>query len=79
MPSPVAGSNSTILGSAAAVATMPAKGQVVRLRTRAYLFEGVEKAGIGATVVWLACLDDDDQGKHVEVVGGARARAPRMR
>jgi len=79
MPSPVAGSNSTILGSAAAVATMPAKGQVVRLRTRAYLVEDVEEAGTGATVVRLACLDDDPQGQHVEVVWGARARAPRMR
>src|SRR6184192_1733643 len=68
MPSPVAGSNSTILRSASAVATIPANGQVVRLRTRAYLVEDVEKAGTGATVVRLACLDDDAQGQHVEVV-----------
>src|SRR6266540_930140 len=46
----------------------PDIGQVVRLRTRAYRVEDVEKGGTGATVVRLACLDDDAQGQHVEVV-----------
>jgi hypothetical protein len=47
---------------------LPTVGQVVRLRTRAYLVEDVEKGGTGATIVRLACLDDDAQGQHVEVV-----------
>lgn len=48
--------------------TSPTVGQVVRLRTRAYLVEDVEKGDSAATIVRLACLDDDAQGQHVEVV-----------
>src|SRR5438874_7888002 len=51
-----------------AYSSPPVVGQVVRLRTRAYLVEDVEKGGTGPPVVRLACLDDDAQGQHVEVV-----------
>lgn len=42
-------------------------GQVVRVRTRAYLVESVETED-PATLVRLACLDDDAQGEKLDVV-----------
>jgi SNF2 family DNA or RNA helicase len=46
----------------------PTVGQVVRARTRTYLVEDVEPDVSGATIVRLACLDDDAQGQRAEIV-----------
>lgn len=46
---------------------VPRVGDVVRLRTRTYLVEGVE-AGVGGTRTRLACLDDDAQGQELETI-----------
>ena len=48
--------------------SIPVAGQVVRLRTRTYLVEEVESAGPGATLVSVACLDDDAQGQRADVI-----------
>ncbi|HYV03450.1 MAG TPA: SNF2-related protein, partial [Blastocatellia bacterium] len=47
---------------------VPEAGQVVRVRTRTYLVEGVDHRGGIGTLVQLACLDDDAQGQRLEVV-----------
>ena len=62
------GNVAPVAGSDSGHCSPPDVGQVVRLRTRAYLVEHIEKGGTGATIVRLACLDDDAQGQHVEVV-----------
>jgi SNF2-related domain len=62
------GNAASIVLSDSSFCSPPAVGQVVRLRTRAYLVEDVEKDSSGATLVRLACLNDDAQGQHVEVV-----------
>ncbi len=49
-------------------AKLPEAGQVVRVRTRTHLVEGVEHNGGAGTLVRLACLDDDAQGQQLEVV-----------
>ncbi|HPA20717.1 MAG TPA: DISARM system SNF2-like helicase DrmD [Verrucomicrobiae bacterium] len=46
----------------------PSVGDAIRVRTRTYLVEAVEPDTSGTTVVRLACLDDDAQGQHLEVV-----------
>jgi hypothetical protein len=53
---------SSLHGSAA-----PAAGQIVHVRTRNHLVEGVV-ATAGGTVVQLACVDDDNQGARSEVI-----------
>jgi len=45
----------------------PEPGEVVRIRTRTYLVEGVE-SGVGGHCVQMACLDDDAQGQPLQVV-----------
>jgi SNF2 family DNA or RNA helicase len=62
------GNVDAIQRSNSAQSSPPDIGQVVRLRTRAYLVEDVEKDDTEPTVVRLACLDDDAQGQHIEVV-----------
>jgi hypothetical protein len=48
---------------------IPDRGQVVRVRTRTYLVEGVLTSHVsGTTLIQLACLDDDAQGQPLEVV-----------
>ncbi len=47
---------------------LPEAGQVVRVRTRTHLVEGVERDGGYGTLVRLACLDDDAQGQPLEVI-----------
>jgi len=47
---------------------LPEAGQVVRVRTRTHLVEGVERNGGYGTLVRLACLDDDAQGQKAEVI-----------
>src|SRR5579863_638410 len=49
-------------------ANVPERGQVVRVRQRQYLVEGVEpgESATDATLVRLACLDDDAQGQPLE-------------
>lgn len=47
---------------------IPEVGQVVRVRTRTHLVEGVERNGGSGTLVQLACLDDDAQGQKLEVI-----------
>lgn len=46
---------------------IPEIGDVVRVRTRTYLVEGVE-SGSGGHHVRMACLDDDAQGQPLEAV-----------
>ena len=46
---------------------VPEVGDVVRLRTRTYLVEGVE-SGIGGNLTRMACLDDDAQGQQLETI-----------
>lgn len=48
--------------------TIPAVGQVVRVRARTYLVEAVDQLEAGGTLVRLACLDDDAQGQQLEVI-----------
>lgn len=45
----------------------PAPGQIVRVRTRTYLVEGVSGDGQGS-IVRMVCLDDDAQGQELEVL-----------
>ncbi|HIK08733.1 MAG TPA: helicase [Oscillatoriaceae cyanobacterium M33_DOE_052] len=48
----------------------PEAGQIVRVRSRQYLVEEViipPRDTVGDTTVCLSCLDDDDQGKTLEV------------
>jgi len=45
----------------------PQPGQIVRLRTRTYLVEGVDRQATG-DLLTLACLDDDAQGQSLEVI-----------
>ncbi len=47
---------------------LPAPGQVVRLRSRTYLAEAVNRDDLNGTIVSLVCLDDDAQGQPLEVV-----------
>lgn len=49
-------------------AKIPEVGQVVRVRTRTYLVEAVDRLGGVGTLVRLACLDDDAQGQVLEVI-----------
>ena len=56
------------LGSAEVNSKIPEAGQLVRVRTRTYLVEGVEHLGGFGTQVRLACLDDDAQGQQLEVI-----------
>ncbi len=51
------------------ITAAPEIGQVVRVRTRTYLVEGVEGEGTEA-LVRMSCLDDDAQGEPLEVVWG---------
>jgi superfamily II DNA or RNA helicase len=51
-----------------AASRIPEAGQVVRVRTRTHLVEGVELNGGAGTVVRLACLDDDAQGQQTQVI-----------
>ena len=48
----------------------PQVGQIVHIRTRTYLVEGVEQSTTNdeGTVVRLVCLDDDAQGRHLDVI-----------
>ena len=46
---------------------VPQVGDVVRLRTRTYLVEGIDP-GTGGHLVRMACLDDDAQGQPLEAV-----------
>jgi superfamily II DNA or RNA helicase len=46
----------------------PSVGDVVRVRTRTYLVEGVDTDAGYSPIVQLACLDDDAQGEPLEVV-----------
>jgi SNF2 family DNA or RNA helicase len=46
---------------------VPQVGDVVRLRTRTYLVEGIDP-GTGGHLVRMACLDDDAQGQSLEAV-----------
>jgi SNF2 family DNA or RNA helicase len=48
--------------------TLPEAGQVVRVRTRTHLVEGVEGNSGYGTLVSLACLDDDAQGQQTQVI-----------
>jgi hypothetical protein len=49
--------------------SVPGRGEAVRVRSRTYLVEGVDADPDAAgTLVELACLDDDAQGQHLEVV-----------
>ncbi|MCL4191527.1 MAG: DISARM system SNF2-like helicase DrmD [Thermoguttaceae bacterium] len=48
---------------------VPEVGDVVRLRTRTYLVEGVDSSAAGA-LVRMACLDDDAQGQPLETIWG---------
>jgi SNF2 family DNA or RNA helicase len=59
------------------VAQVPAPGQVVRVRQRQYLVEEVVPplAAAEATLVRLACLDDDAQGQELEVLWEAELDA----
>jgi hypothetical protein len=43
-------------------------GQVVRVRTRTWLVEGIDPSEGYGTLLSLACLDDDAQGQKLEVV-----------
>lgn len=45
----------------------PQIGDVVRVRTRTYLVEGVEPGPTG-NLIRLACLDDDAQGQALEII-----------
>ena len=47
---------------------VPKRGQVVRVRTRTWLVEGIESSSGCGTLLSLACLDDDAQGQKLEVV-----------
>jgi SNF2 family DNA or RNA helicase len=47
---------------------IPTVGQVVRVRARTYLVETVGQLGDAGTLLRLACLDDDAQGQHLEVI-----------
>ncbi len=47
---------------------IPEAGQLVRVRTRTYLVEGVDHLGGIGTHARLACLDDDAQGQQLEVI-----------
>lgn len=47
---------------------IPEAGQLVRVRTRTYLVEGVDHLGGAGTQARLACLDDDAQGQQLEVI-----------
>lgn len=49
-------------------ARLPSPGEVVRVRTRTYLVEDVERDGGRGTLVRMACLDDDNQGQPLEVI-----------
>ena len=59
------------------VARVPDLGQVVRVRQRQYLVEEVvpPPAAAEATLVRLACLDDDAQGQELEVLWEAEPDA----
>jgi superfamily II DNA or RNA helicase len=46
---------------------VPEPGQIVRVRTRTYLVEGVSRDSQGS-VVRMFCLDDDAQGQELEVL-----------
>ncbi len=46
---------------------IPEQGQIVRVRTRTYLVEGVSRDNQGS-VVRMFCLDDDAQGQELEVL-----------
>lgn len=48
----------------------PATGEVVRVRSRAYVVEGVQPDGRSGegTLVSLACLDDDAQGQRLDAI-----------
>jgi len=51
------------------MASLPQVGQTVRIRQRQYLVEDVRPgAGANATVVRMACLDDDAQGQPLEAL-----------
>jgi superfamily II DNA or RNA helicase len=47
---------------------IPEAGQLVRVRTRTYLVESVDRLDGFGTQVRLACLDDDAQGQQLEVI-----------
>jgi ERCC4-related helicase len=52
-----------------ATQTVPAAGQMVRVRSRQYLVDGVQEGGPGEqTLVRLSCIDDDAQGFGLEVL-----------
>lgn len=46
---------------------MPQVGDVVRVRTRTYIVEGIENA-VGGHHVQMSCLDDDAQGQPLETI-----------
>lgn len=48
--------------------TIPQPGQIVRVRSRAWLVERVEPSRGRGTIVSLACADDDAQGEELEVI-----------
>ena len=55
---------------ASAADSLPAVGQIVRLRSRTWLVEGVTPdPGYGSTIA-LSCLDDDAQGEQLSVDWG---------
>jgi len=48
---------------------IPEQGQVVKLRSRTWLVEGVDKSkGQAGTVLNLSCMDDDAQGQYLNVI-----------
>ena len=52
------------------VAPVPKPGEIVRVRQRQYLVEGVvpPPSAADTTLVRLSCLDDDAQGQELEVL-----------
>jgi hypothetical protein len=48
--------------------SVPNVGHVVRVRTRTWLVEGIERSAGFGNLLSLACLDDDAQGQKLEIV-----------
>ena len=56
------------MSSPAENVSVPNVGHVVRVRTRTWLVEGIERSAGFGNLLSLACLDDDAQGQQLEVV-----------
>jgi SNF2 family DNA or RNA helicase len=59
----------------------PAQGEIVRVRSRRYLVEGVEPGSVAEdqTLVRLSCLEDDAEGEELEVLWESEIDAQRIR